>query len=65
MTVWVIRGWIARGIHEEEFLADGSIGIYFLADIDLENATTDETGRDVAINYRAGHLTSGNIGVPT
>jgi hypothetical protein len=53
-----------RGIHGEDLLADGSIGIYFLADFDLENATTDETRRDVASNYRAGPLTSGDIGVP-
>ena len=53
MAAWIIRGGSANGLHEEEFLAEGSIGIYFLADIDLTNATTDEIRRDVARNYRA------------
>ena len=53
MAVWVIRGGSAKGLHEEEFLTEQSIGIYFLADIDLTNATTDEIRADVARNYRA------------
>lgn len=65
MAACVIRGWSGRGIHGEESLAEGSIRICFLADIDLDNATTDETSRDVVSNYRAGTLTTGDIGVPT
>lgn len=62
MAVWVIRGGSAKGLHEEEFLAEQSTGIYFLADLNLTNATTDEIRRDVARNYRA-ELADSGIGM--
>lgn len=52
MAVWVIRGGSALGLHEEEFLVERSIGIYFCADVDLTDATTSEIRSDVEHHYR-------------
>ena len=41
MVAWVVRGGSRRGPYEEEFLAGGTIGIYFGADLDLTNTGDD------------------------
>lgn len=52
MATWVIRGGSDRGLHEEEFLAEESTGIYFCADMDLTGANTDRIRWEVDRNYR-------------
>ena len=51
MAVWVIRGGSARGLHEQEFLDEHSIGVYFGADIDLAGSTREEIEADVREFY--------------
>lgn len=51
MAVWVVRGGSARGLHEEKFLSEESIGVYFGADIDLARATRSEIEGDVRDFY--------------
>ena len=47
MVTWVVRGGSRRGPYEEEFLASGTIGIYFGADLDLTNMGDDAIRRSI------------------
>ena len=51
MAVWVVRGGSRLGLHEEEFLASDSIGIYFGSDHNIADSTEDEIKRDVQDFY--------------
>lgn len=51
MAVWVVRGGSSLGLHEEEFLASDSIGIYFGCDFDIADSTVDEIRREVQDFY--------------
>ena len=51
MAVWVVRGGSRLGLHEEEFLASDSIGIYFGSDHNIADSTEGEIKRDVQDFY--------------
>ena len=65
MAVWVVRGGSARGLHEEEFLSEKSIGVYFGADIDLTGATRAEIEADVRDFYLGDYDSPGKATEPS